>query len=128
MGPLGRSSIEKQKRRRLSRSGGPGPPPTLYHFVDVQRAEACRRPLDHRRVHFGDLRVERGNPAANGRFVGELLDRGELLLNLAEQLKRWRQLADLLALHEFLDPPKRVERLIQIRERLAGPRQVVESA
>src|SRR5262245_7487470 len=65
---------------------------------------------------------------ADGPFVVELLDRGELPLHLAEQLERWRQHGDLLALDELLHPPERVVCLIEIREGLTGPRQVVEGS
>jgi hypothetical protein len=57
-------------------------------LIDVQRAEARRRPLHHGRVDLGDLDVERGDPTTDGRFVVQLLDRGELPLHLAEQLIR----------------------------------------
>src|SRR5262249_36991552 len=75
-----------------------------------------------------DLDVERGDPATDGRLVMELLDRGELLLHLAEQLERWRQDRELLALDELLHPYRQVVVLIEIGKRLAGPRQVVEGA
>src|ERR1700704_1203133 len=65
---------------------------------------------------------------SDGRLVVELLDGGELLLHLAEQLERWRQHGDLLAMDELLHPPERVVCLIEIWERLTGPRQIVEGA
>src|SRR6476620_1511304 len=92
--------------RELPRIGRTGLPPARHDLVDVQRAEARRRPFHHGRVDLGDLGVESRDPTADGRFVGQLLDRSELLLHLAEQLERWRQLGDLLTPHELLDPPK----------------------
>src|SRR5262249_6538281 len=80
------------------------------------------------RVDLGDLDVERGDPATDGRFVMELLDRSELLLHLAEQLERWRQDRELLALDELLHPHRQVVVLIEIGKRLSGPRQGVEGA
>src|SRR5882762_5780797 len=52
----------------------------------------------------------------------------KLRLHLAEQLERWRQHGDLLALGELLHPPERVVFLTEIREGLTGPRQVVEGS
>ena len=112
----------------LPRIGGAGPPPTRHDLIDVQRAEARRRPVHHGRVDLGDLDVERGDPTTDRRLVRELLDRGELPLHPAEQLKRWRQHGDLLALDELPHPPERVMFLIEIREGLTGPRQVVEGS
>jgi len=43
--------------------------------------------LHQGRVDLGDLDVERGDPTTDGRFVVELLVRGELRLRLAEQLR-----------------------------------------
>ena len=62
----------------------------------------------------------------DARFVWKLVDSCELLLHLAKQLERWRQIGDLLALDELLDLPERIVGLIEIRQRLAGPRQVIE--
>src|SRR5579863_3356774 len=62
----------------------------------------------------------------DGRFVVELLDFGKLPLHLAEQFERWRQHGDLLALRELFYPPERIVCLVEIREGLTGPRQVVE--
>src|SRR5262249_5807538 len=109
-----------RRTRVLPGIGGAGPLPTRHDLIGVERAEARRRPLDHGRVDLGDLDVERGDPTTDGRFVGELLDRGELRLHLAEQLERWRQHGDLLAPDELLHPPERVVCLIEIRERLTG--------
>src|SRR5262245_8740660 len=64
----------------------------------------------------------------DGRLVVEHLDRGKLLLHLAEQLERWRQDRDLLTLDELLHPPVRVVFLTEIWQGLAGPRQVVEGS
>src|SRR5262245_26134519 len=64
----------------------------------------------------------------HGRFVVELLDRGELPLHLAEELERWRQHGDLLAPDELLHPPVGIVFLIEVREGLTGPRQVVEGS
>src|ERR1043166_1304681 len=114
--------------RVLRRIAGAGPPPTRYDLIHVQRAEARRWPLHHGRVDLGDLDIERGEPMTDGCFVVELLDRGELLLPLAEQLERWRQHGDLLTLDKLLHPPERVICLIEIREGLTSPRQVVEGS
>src|SRR5262245_42278691 len=119
---MGRATAE------LPRIDRAGPPPTRHDLINVQYAEARRRPLHHGRVDLGDLDVERVDPTTDRRFIGELLDRGELPLHLAEQLERWRQTGDLLALDELLHPPKRVVFLIEIREGLTGPRQVVEGS
>src|SRR5262249_36101206 len=101
--------------------GGARLPPARHDLFDIQRAETRRRPLHDGRIDLGDLDIESGQPTADSRFVRELRDRGELTLDLAEQLERWRQHGDLLALHELLDPPERVECLIEIREGLTGP-------
>src|SRR6516165_4718010 len=120
-----RGSRETEVLRRIGRAG---PPPTRQDLIDVQRAEARRRPLHSSCVDLGDLDVERGDPMTDGRFVVKLLDRGEFCLHLAEQLKRWRQHGDLLALDELLHPPERVMFLTEVREWLAGPRQVGEGS
>mgnify|MGYP001612960891 CR=1 FL=1 len=67
----------------LPRIGGAGPLPPHHDLIDVQRAEAYRRPLHRGRVDPGDLYVERGDPTTDGRFVMELSDRGEFRLHLA---------------------------------------------
>jgi hypothetical protein len=64
----------------------------------------------------------------DGRFVVELLDRGELRLHLAEQLERWRQYGDLLTPDELLLLPERIVFLTEIWEGLARTRQVVEGS
>ena len=66
-------------------------------MVDTRLASGCFRTLlggvlptaalHQGRVDLGDLDVERGDPTTDGRFVVELLDRGELRLHLAEQLR-----------------------------------------
>jgi len=66
------------------RFGEAGPAPLRHDLIDVQRAEARRRPLHHGRIDLGDLDVERVDPTTDGRFVVVLLDRGQLLLHLAE--------------------------------------------
>ena len=50
-----------------------------HDLIDVQRTETRRRPLHYSRVDLGDLDVERDDPTTDGRFLMELLDRGELL-------------------------------------------------
>ena len=58
--------------------------------IDVEHAEARRWPLQHGRVDLRDLDVERDDPTTHGRFVVELVDRGELCLHPLKQLERWR--------------------------------------
>src|SRR5262245_8463516 len=116
------------RARKLPRIRGAGLPPTLHDLVRIERAEARRRPLHHGGIDLADLGIERGNPATDGRFVVQLPARGELLLHLAERLQRWRQYGDLLALDELLHPPVRVVLIADIRQWLAGPRQVVEGS
>jgi hypothetical protein len=58
-----RGSRETQVLRMI---GGVGAPPTRQDLIDVQRAEARRRPLHHGRVDLGDLDVERGDPMTDG--------------------------------------------------------------
>jgi hypothetical protein len=116
---------EAVRPSELPKVGGAGPPPLCHELIGIQRAEARRRSLHHGRVDLGDLAIEHGDPTADGYFV---VDRGELLLYLAEQLERRWQHGDLLALDELLLPPERVVFLTEIRERLTCPRQVVEGS
>jgi hypothetical protein len=100
------AALAEDETEELRRIGCAGPPPTRHDPIDIQRAEARGRPLHHGRVDLGDLGVERGDPTTDGRFIVELLDRGELPLYFAEQLKRWRQNGDLLALDKLGAVPK----------------------
>src|SRR5205823_8927902 len=53
-------------------------------------------------------------------------DDGQLCLDLAQELERRRQQADLLATDELLRPPVRVVGLVEVRQRLAGAGKVRE--
>ena len=119
-------------RRELPKTGRAGLPPLRHDLVNIQRAEALRRSLHHSRVHLGDLAISTLSATIRCRTVASSWNFSRVastssLLHLAEQLERWRQHGDLLALNELLLPPERVVFLTEVREWLTCPWQVVES-
>jgi hypothetical protein len=103
---VGPRRLGGRENTELPRIGGTGPSPTRHDLIDVQRAEARRRPFDYCRVDLSDLGVERGDPTTGGRFVVVLFDGGEFSLHIAKQFERWRQHRNLLALDKLLHPPE----------------------
>src|SRR5262245_45584089 len=96
--------------------------------LDVERRHACQRTFGHARIDLRDGGVQRGQPSPDLRFARKCPDRGELGLDLAQQLEGGRQHADPLATDELLHPPVRIVRLVEVGQWLAGSGQVLERA